>query len=63
VTGAVVIVVSFAMDYRMLMAGGMPQGFHWSVFLAGLALGTGSYVWAARSTAPDRHLREYQRSS
>src|SRR4051794_8050225 len=41
VTGAVVIVVSFAMDYRMLMAGGMPQRVHWSVFLGGVGVGNG----------------------
>jgi hypothetical protein len=46
--GAVVIVISFAMDYATLMAGGMPHPFNWSVFSAGLLIGLGSYVWAAR---------------
>jgi hypothetical protein len=45
--GAVVILVSFMMDYRRLMAGAMPAAFAWGVFAAGLLLGTGSYVWAA----------------
>ena len=49
VTGAAVIVVSFAMDYRNLMAGGMPHPFNWSVFSAGLLIGMGSYAWAARA--------------
>lgn len=45
--GAVVIVVSFAMDYRNIMAGGMPHPFQWGVFSLGMALGVGSYVGAA----------------
>jgi hypothetical protein len=47
--GAMVIVISFAMDYENLMAGGMPRPFHWNVFAAGLLLGLGSFIWAARS--------------
>ena len=46
--GAIVIIVSFAMDYRNLMAGGMPHTFAWGVFSAGLALGVGSYIRAVR---------------
>jgi hypothetical protein len=46
--GAGVIVVSFAMDYRNLMAGGMPQRFNWWVYAAGLGIGLGSYATAAR---------------
>jgi hypothetical protein len=45
--GAAVIVISFAMDYRNLMAAGMPHPFHWGVFSAGLLLGAGSYARAA----------------
>jgi amino acid transporter len=44
--GAVVIVISFAMDYENIMAGGTPRTFNWSVFAAGLAIGIGSYGWA-----------------
>jgi hypothetical protein len=47
VAGAVVIVISFAMDYGNLMAGGMPRAFNWTVFLAGMAIGVGSYIGAA----------------
>ena len=47
--GAVIIVISFAMDYPHLMTGGMPHPFTWSVFSAGLLIGLGSYVCAARS--------------
>jgi hypothetical protein len=52
IAGAVVIVVSFAMDYRNIMAGGMPQPFNWGVFSLGLGLGIGSYVGAAVKTSP-----------
>lgn len=45
--GAVVIVVSFAMDYRNIMAGGTPHPFNWGVFGLGMALGIGSYLNAA----------------
>jgi hypothetical protein len=50
--GAVVIVVSFAMDYRNVMAGGRPQSFNWGVFALGLGLSIGSYVSAALKTRP-----------
>ncbi len=45
--GAAIIILSFAMDYRNIMAGGMPNPFHWSVFALGLAVGVSSYIWAA----------------
>jgi hypothetical protein len=41
--GAVVIVVSFTLDYRNIMAGGLPHPFHWGVFGLGLAIGAVSY--------------------
>jgi hypothetical protein len=47
--GAVIIIISFTMDYRNVMAGGMPHPFNWSVFSAGLLMGIGSYAWAARA--------------
>jgi hypothetical protein len=53
--GAVVLVISFALDYRNLMAGGMPNPFAWSVFGAGLLIGVGSYTLAAR--APRRPIQ------
>jgi hypothetical protein len=45
--GAGVIFTSFAMDYRNLLAGGMPNPFNWTVFFVGLTIGVGSYIWAA----------------
>src|SRR3954468_14847 len=53
VSGAAIIVISFAMDYANLLAGGMPNRFNWAVFFAGLAIGVGGYVLAAR-TSPAR---------
>jgi len=45
--GAIVIVISFAMDYVHVMSGGIPHSFNWAVFTAGMLLGVGSYVAAA----------------
>jgi hypothetical protein len=49
--GAVVIVISFVLDYRNLLAGGMPHPFNWSAFSSGLLIGVGSYAWGARTAA------------
>ena len=50
--GAAVIVFAFAMDYENVMAAGLPQPFHWSVFALGLMIGVVSYAHAAvRQTA------------
>jgi hypothetical protein len=51
IAGAVVIVISFAIDYRNILDAGVPAPFNWSVFSAGLAIGVASYVWAARRTS------------
>lgn len=45
--GALVIIVSFTLDYANILAGGMPQPFHWSVFGLGLGIGILSYGLAA----------------
>jgi hypothetical protein len=42
--GALVIVVSFTLDYRNIMAGGMPHPFHWGVFCLGMGIGAASYT-------------------
>ncbi len=49
--GAAIIVISFAMDYRNIMAGGIPRQFNWWVFTSGLGVGSLSYVGAARGRA------------
>jgi hypothetical protein len=46
--GASIIVISFAMDYRNMMAGGMPHQFSWGTFALGMVVGVGSYAWAVR---------------
>lgn len=56
--GAVVIVVSFAMDYRNIMAGGMPHPFQWGVFSVGMVLGVGSYVAAAAGPSAPTAAKE-----
>jgi hypothetical protein len=53
VAGAAVIIVSFAMDYRYIMSGGIPRRFNWWVFATGLGAGTLSYIRAARQAAAE----------
>lgn len=45
--GAVILIVSFTLDYRNLLAGGMPHPFAWGIFALGLAVGVLSYAHAA----------------
>jgi hypothetical protein len=45
--GAAVIVVAFALDYRNIMAGGMPHSFNWWIFGLGLGGGLLPYITAA----------------
>jgi len=52
--GAFVIVRSFTLDYRHIMAGGMPHPFHWGVFGLGLGIGALSY---GRTASPTRTAR------
>jgi hypothetical protein len=46
--GALIIVISFAMDYQTILTGGTPHSFHWGVFAIGMTAGVGSYAMAAR---------------
>lgn len=43
-TGGVVVIVTFCLDSRNIMAGGTPNPFNWPLFLAGL--GASSYAFA-----------------
>ena len=45
--GGLVIILSFTLDYRTIMAGGLPRPFHWSVFALGMAMGIASFAHAA----------------
>ena len=47
VLGATVIVTSFTLDHRNIMAGGMPRPFNWAIFGCGMAIGVLSYASAA----------------
>lgn len=49
-TGALVIILSFTLDRRNIMAGGLPHPFHWGVFGLGLGIGALSYGLAALET-------------
>jgi hypothetical protein len=48
VAGGLIIILSFTLDWRNLMAGGMPAPFPWWIFGLGLAIGIGTFVDAAR---------------
>ena len=43
VLGATVIVTSFTLDHRNIMAGGIPRPFNWAIFGWGMAIGVLSY--------------------
>ena len=47
--GAFVIIVSFTLDSRNILAGGSPHPFHWSVFVLGMTIGAVSYGSAGGS--------------
>jgi hypothetical protein len=59
IAGALVIVIAFAMDYRNILAGGLPRPFNWIVFSLGLGLGTGSYVSAAAGKGTPASARAF----
>ncbi|HEY3825110.1 MAG TPA: hypothetical protein VGL82_11160 [Bryobacteraceae bacterium] len=44
--GALVIILSFTLDYQGIMAAGMPHPFHWGVFALGMTMGAASYATA-----------------
>ena len=50
VAGAAILIVSFTLDYRNLLAGGMPHPFAWGTFTLGLAVGVLSYAHAAATS-------------
>lgn len=45
--GAAILIVSFTLDYRNLLAGGLPHPFAWGTFAIRLATGFLSYAFAA----------------
>jgi hypothetical protein len=45
--GCLLIWLSFLLDYRHILAGGLPQRFAWPLFLAGGLAGVGAFLHAA----------------
>ena len=56
-TGGVIIVIAFTLDYQNTTAGGMPNPFNWLVFILGELIGLAGFFAAALS----RGTREFQR--
>jgi len=56
--GAAIVVCSFAMDYGNILAGGLPNPFHWGVFALGLTVGLVSYATAAAHRGAPARARE-----
>ena len=50
VMGAAILIISFTLDYRNLLAGGAPHPFAWGTFTLGLAVGVLSYAHAAATS-------------
>jgi hypothetical protein len=46
VAGGLIIVLAFTWDYRNIMAGGMPDPFHWAMFILGEAVGLTAFLHA-----------------
>jgi hypothetical protein len=62
--GAIVIIVSFTLDYPNIMQGNMPRPFPWSVFLLGELLGVLSYAAATPKRGDPRpHLSSCEPSA
>lgn len=52
--GAAVIVLSFTLDCRNIMVGGMPRPFHWALFASGEAIGILSFMGGVRGSGARR---------
>ena len=54
VVGGLVVIFSFTIDARRILAGGTPSTFAWPIFVAGLALaviGVASFCWSGEKLA------------
>ena len=61
--GAVTIILAFVWDYHNIASGGLPKGFNWPLFLAGVMIGLMAFLAGARNreyrgsrTQPDSEL-------
>jgi hypothetical protein len=50
--GGAIIIVAFCWDFRNLLAGGNPNRFNWPLFVSGLIVGIGSFLWALNRSTP-----------
>lgn len=50
-SGAAVMVIAFVWDFRNTMSGGLPNPFHWPLFLAGEAIALSAFLAAALAHA------------
>jgi len=53
--GGLTIIVAFCWDWRHILGGGMPEAFHWPLFLLGEAIGVAGFVSAASSPGTTPH--------
>ncbi|MDZ7261664.1 MAG: hypothetical protein ONB05_06130 [candidate division KSB1 bacterium] len=51
VVAALIIVLSFLWDYSMVLNQHFPERYRWEIFLVGLGLGIGRFLWAIRKSA------------
>ncbi len=58
VLGGLIIIVSFCWDYRNVIAGGTPNPFQWSIFLAGETIGLSGFSRAVIRSDQRRRRRE-----
>ncbi|HEY3221725.1 MAG TPA: hypothetical protein VGJ80_13410 [Gemmatimonadales bacterium] len=50
--GAVLVLLSFTVDYRYALARTDPVRFRWEVFWAGIVIAVGGLVWGSRRASP-----------
>jgi hypothetical protein len=63
VLGGLILVVAFCWDHRNIIAGGLPQPFHWPLFWTGEAIGVGGFLCGLRRAWPRRCVPEFSDGS
>lgn len=48
IAGGIIVIASFCLDYRNIMAGGLPNPFNWTVFAAGLTVSAVTFLLVLR---------------
>ena len=55
-TGTLIILATFTLDWRNIMAGGMPKGFNWPLFVFGELLWAATLIhWLRRTSAHNQN--------